>query len=57
MPDDIELLKREIKLLKVENDILRLQLDNAMLLYTSEMTASGKLPKIERAPVVAGSIR
>jgi regulator of replication initiation timing len=44
---EIEQLKKQLAEAKAENDRLRLQLENTMLLLRSEMTSSGKLPKPE----------
>jgi hypothetical protein len=41
-------LRKEIAKLKIEVDELRLQLDNVLLLLKTEMTESGKLPKVDR---------
>jgi hypothetical protein len=52
VPDEIELLKKQLADVKAENELLRLQLGNVTILYKEELTASGKLAKLKRdAPV------
>jgi len=43
---EVEKLKKELAAAKIENEELRLRLDNTVLMLKAEMTASGSLPKL-----------
>ncbi len=46
MQNELEALKAELAAAKAENERLRLQLNNVMLLLKMEMTTPGTLPKV-----------
>ena len=53
---EIEKLKKEVELLRKENQSLKLRLDNVTLLLKKEMIAAGKLqePSIENGDSTSG---
>jgi len=53
---EIEKLKKEVDLLRKENQSLKLRLDNVTLLLKKEMIAAGKLqePSIENGDSTSG---
>jgi hypothetical protein len=47
---DIEALQKELAAAKAEIQSLRLRLNNVTYILSEEMTASGRLPKLEFRP-------
>ncbi len=45
--EEIQKLEKELAAAKVEIQTLRLRLDNLTFILSEEMTASGRLPKLE----------
>jgi len=46
MSDEMEALKKELAAAKLENDELRIRLNNLMMMLKKEMHASGSLPAL-----------